>query len=418
MLIGSLLSAAYFVTLKIHFDNLQILDKALLLIRQNQWVHHGNAGSGVGFVPGSFLTAITALPMKLYFSPYSAMAVIWIFHLAAMLLLFDCLRQLKQLYLAVPLVIFFWLNPWRVELSELYNPAYLPLFSALHLWTSLKLNSEKNFWISILHVLSIGLAAQLHYSFALLLITSFLLWRFKLIQPHWGGIFGGVILTLLSLIPYFLTLLSNEAVNIEVARSSKAFIGRNFVLVYPVLKAVLYWLRYSSSYFGRHIFTEIRFDWISDVTLQIFVHYLFHTLKWVFAALTLFFSFKLNQSLWRKVTPKKPLSSNLTRLNITKLEVFEYYVFYLFCGMFIASGLSPVEFNHWHLILCFPALTLLMTQFFDQNNIALIQKFKRPILFAVSIVFIVHSFLGALGSRSHSYRNNFATDWQATIPTQ
>ncbi len=246
--IGVLLSVLMFKTLVFHSDNIQIMDKATRLIQTGQWTHYGNLATKVGSIPGSFLTAVTAWPMILYYSPYSAMAVILLFHLLSLyflkkiadeILLSSTQIQKKDLgLLFLLLTIFYWLNPWRVEQSELYNPGYLFLFSALHLWTSQKMQ-KKSFWLTLVHVLTIGFFFQVHFSFLILAFVSLILFITGQLKVSWKGFFLGVALVGLSLLPYILErFFAPELIEKQIDfTKSDAFFGRNAVLVYPVLKA-------------------------------------------------------------------------------------------------------------------------------------------------------------------------------------
>ncbi len=409
ILLGLLFSAAFFVTLKIHFDNVQILDKALLLIREGVWTHHGNAGSGVGFVPGTFLTFITAIPMKIYFSPYSAMFVIALFHLASVFLLKNVLDQVPRPLLFLDFLLIYWLNPWRVEQAELYNPAYLFLFSALHLWTVFHMR-EKKFWFTLVNVLAVGFCAQVHFSALILGILSLMLLYVGFIRVHWRGLLAGIVIVLLSLVPYFLELMNKPEVNIEVARSSEAFLGRNLLLVYPVLKAVAYWFRYGSSYFGRHIFSEINFEWLRVDYLQMLLSYSFHILKWVIALGSLYFSFKVNFKNLKMVWLLKPFKKGEDRTQQSPEDRIRSYGFYLFVSMLLTSALSPVEFNHWHLILCFPLVATWMSLYLNDLRRSLSNKRFQQLFTFIFCCFFLFNMFGYLGSRSHSYLNNFHRD--------
>lgn len=408
-LLGALLSGLMFHTLEIHDDNLQILRKVHKLLEHGEWSHFGNRGTAVGFVPGSLMTALTAGPMMLVQSPYAAMFVIFLFHALALAALLRVANQIKPAHLAsvaTPLLLVFWLNPWRVEQSELYNPAYLFLFSSLHLWSALQMREQKNLLFTCLHVCSIGFCFQFHFSAIILLIASGLLVLLKLVRIHWVGFVLGAGLVGLSLVPWAIAYWNQPELAVSVATSSKTFLGRNFLVVYPVLKAISYWFRYGSTYFGRHIFSEITFEWISWGGLQFILYWLFHTLKWGLALITIVISFrwqkeKLRHTFWGT----RPLFR--FQKNLSPLDWFYRYFFLLFAAMILAAGLSPVEFNHWHLILCFPAIALFMSMklHFRMHRWAVPKQNKFVLILAVG--FTLYNFLAAAGSRSHSLSNNY-----------
>jgi hypothetical protein len=404
---GTLLSALTFHTLELHDDNLQILRKVHKLLIEGEWAHFGNRGTHVGFVPGSLMTALTALPMKIYYSPYSAMAVIFIFHLLSLLLLARASRKLAEPAptLLTCLLLLFWLNPWRVEQSELYNPAYLFLFAALHLWSGLEMK-ERNFWMTFWHICSIGFCFQFHYSALILAFCTLLLWYTRWYRLHWGGVAMAVAAVALSLVPWALASLNRPELAVSIADSSSSFLGRNFLLVYPVLKAISYWIRYGSSYFGRHIFSEIEFAWIQWSLLAFLVSQTFHALKWIAAAATVALHLRWCLQLWRRVRSWNPLTSRRGREH-SDLERFYIYMYVLFLSMVLAAGLSPVEFNHWHLLLCFPAISLFVSYKLHLRLQRWSAARTKRFVLLLATVLIVYNMLAAAGSRSHSIQNNY-----------
>ncbi len=409
--IGLIFSMLFFVTQMLHFDNGQIFDKVLKVLLEGVWTHHGNAGTGVGFVPGTFLTALATIPMMLWFSPYSAALVIILTHIIAYFLLRNIVKNISVALVPI-LVLIFWLNPWRVEQAELYNPAYLFIFGALHFWTSIKMQ-KKDWKITFLHVLSVGFCAQVHYSAIILAFASLLLFYKGRLRVHWWGFFAAVIFVVCSLIPWVLETINQPQYGVKLSDTAKSsvFFGRNALLVYPVLKAVLYWIRFGSTYYARHIFSEIRFDWISSSYLQTLISWVYHSFKYLLALITVFWSARwMYQNLRRQwsafhLKPEK----NIGFLNLQD-QVIDYG-FYLFLAMLLAAGLSPVEFNHWHFVVCFPYVSVLtalgLQKFLNSQN----QYTSKRILMAILVFFMIQNFFGAMGSRTHSYQNNFHADF-------
>lgn len=394
-----------FKTLMLHPDNTQLMDKAVKLVQTDTWTNYGNRSTKVGSIPGSFLTAITGLPMKIYFTPYSAMAVICLFHLISYFLLRQIGFIIHEQFSVILLGIIFWLNPWRVEQSELYNPAYLFLFATLHLYTSIKMK-QNSFWLTFVHVVAIGLCFQTHFSFIILALISIFLYFSKQIKVNWKGFSFGVFLIGLSLYPYIVDRFSavsgiEEAIDLT---KSDAYLGRNFILVYPVIKSLIYFFRMGSIYFGRHIFSEIQFDWIENELVRNLISNIFHFLKWVLAAASLLFSFYAIGGFFKKYPIREKLRFSQNTEEILEKR-FLNYIFLMFIAVFIAASLSPVEFNHWHFILCFPAISLFMI--FSLKN----YKLKNIWIYSVLGLFLVWNVFASLGSRSHSYLNDYERDF-------
>ncbi len=392
-------------TFKLHYDHEQILSKVHKLLTTGEWTHFGNRGTGVGYIPGTFLTAVAAGPMAIWYSPYSAMFVIQLSQLFALFCFYFPARRIFGVTSSFIFLILFWLSPWRIEQSELYNPSYLFFFSGLHFLTAFQLSKRKSFWMSVLHVLALGLCAQVHFSVLILGITSLFLWWFRMIKINWYGVLVGVLLTLLTLTPYFLSLAQQSAEGIHVDTESGFFPGKNLLLVYPVLKAALYWLRYSSFYFARHIFTEVHFLWLEPDGLRAFISGFFHFMKWPIGIATLLVSILFQWKFLKQVWSQLPLKRILDRTQIGEKDWIFHYAFYLFLGMIGAAALSPVEFNHWHLILCLPVSVLLVSV--GAGRFLELHPRLAWTIPCVIIYFCIYNSLATMGSKMHDIHNDY-----------
>ncbi len=348
--------------------------------------------------------------MKIFFSPYSAALVIILFHIISWIMLSDVLKKNFGNWIVVEFLLLYWLSPWRVEQSELYNPGYLFLFSAVHFYTCYHM-TKKSFWLCFINIFAIGLCMQVHYSALLLGILSLMLWQMRFVKIHWGGVIAGVLAVLASLIPYFIAL-SNHSPDVGTISmdGSKSFFAKNFLLVYPVLKGVSYWIRYGAINYGRHIFTEINFLWISTVPLRDVISAIFHGLKWVFAAVTLVLSFRIQFNIGKGIWKNHPFRRSIDRTTLSGKERIQYYAFYMFFAMILTVGLSPVELNHWHLILCFPIITMIITMAFHEWGQTAKPNYYRAAFVTLMLIFTTFDILGALGSRTHSAFSDFHRD--------
>jgi hypothetical protein len=399
LLVGIGLSLLMFKTLMIHTDNTQLMDKVMQIKTTGEWVHHGNAATKMGALPGSFLTFVTAVPMMIWFSPYAACVLILLCHLMAYFFLRNIGYKLDTNFNPLLLVIFFWLNPWRVEQSELYNPGYLFLFSVIHLWSLYELHTKpKSFWGSFWLAVGMGFCFQVHFSVLILGISFLYLFFTKKIKVNYLGLASGIFLIGLSLIPWLLQTMAQQ--NAVLKPTSDTFLGKNLILVYPVLKAIVYFFRMGSVYFGRHIFSEITFDWITIEWLKQGVYYLFHGLKWVLALATLILSFRFFYSQFRNY--KKEFKDR---------PFIDHYLVSLFLGVVGAASLSPVEFNHWHFILCLPAILFFIVLKPQGYFFHAWDKRKKLILVTTATIFICWNIFASLGSRSHSYLNDYHRDF-------
>jgi hypothetical protein len=61
-------------------------------------------------------------------------------------------------------------------------------------------------------------------------------------RPHWGGLALGALLAALPLLPWLLAIGEEPAM----LPTSKGFLGRGLLLVFPLLRGILYWFRHAS----------------------------------------------------------------------------------------------------------------------------------------------------------------------------
>jgi hypothetical protein len=387
--VGCILNLFAFLHLKIDGDIDQLLLRGYILAEFSQWTHYGSASSaGMGNIPGSLLSALAGLPMLIVLSPLSPMVLILLLHLVSYLLIDQVLKQSFRYEERLLFLILFWLNPWRLLESFLWNPSYLFFCSALHLWSAYHLREEKSFWMSVVQVVSIGLAFQVHDSSVLLLVTTLYLLLRKKMKVDLKGVSFGAILIVLSLLPYIRESILHPEVS-PFIRESGAFIGRGLVKVYPLLKSVSYWVRYGSLYFARPAF-NLSFDWLPFTSLNEFLLLAFNLLKWALAGLSVLISVLGN------IQFVQLRGSKFSNVSSTQRAVF-HYVEASFVSLIVVSCLSPVTFCHWHLFLVFvpclfPPFIYVLNLFGDR---------KRPLhylIIGILSYFVLFNFLAVMGS--------------------
>ena len=266
--LGLFLSYWYATHQIVDGDITQMLDKGYHGFYTGEWSSYGNAASVVGNVPGSLLAFVVGLPLFVVDSPWAPMGFLIFLHAASFFLLDNIVTNIFNSQIRLVFLVIYWLNPWFLFENILYNPSYLFFFSALHLWTAFKLKEEKSFIYSFLHVLSIGMAMQLHYSWIILAIMSAVLLYKNTVKVNWYGVVFGFAVIVISLIPYLQEFMQNEAIRSnEGNKDGERYIGWGGVHVYPVLKSFLYWLRYGSFIFTNKLITGADFDWLTTSTL-------------------------------------------------------------------------------------------------------------------------------------------------------
>jgi|CXWL01.1.fsa_nt_gi hypothetical protein len=256
------LAVSCFMTQRSHpssGDQLNLLARGWLLAARGHWVTFGNPMSGGGHEPGGLTSLLVGLPLMLWRDHRAPTLVVVLSQLVAYLLLDRTLRRVLAPHERVLLAVLYWWNPWRIYFSALlWNPDYLFLLGAVHLWTCLGQRHRPRFWLSLWHGAILVLAFQIHASFLLLVIPSALLWWRGYFQPHWLGGALGIALGSLPLVPWLLDLVGNPSLATAVA--SEGFLGRGLLYVFPLVRGLLYVLRYGSLHLAD---TLTRFDFSS-----------------------------------------------------------------------------------------------------------------------------------------------------------
>ncbi len=224
-------------------DQLNLLGRGWLLAAEGELIPYGNPGSGGGVAPGPVTSVLVGLPLFLWRDARAPVVLIVAFHLLAFVLLdrllARCLGSRERLLFAV----FYGLSPTRLYLSGfLWNPSYLFLVGAIHVWTAFRQRHEARFFDSFLHALVLGLAVQAHASAVLLGVASLLLLLRGGMKLHWPGAMAGAAVAGLTLLPYL------EAIRLDpsLLPVGTGFPGRGLLLVFPLAHGLVNWLRYSS----------------------------------------------------------------------------------------------------------------------------------------------------------------------------
>jgi hypothetical protein len=241
-----------------HYDQGQMFERGIVAVFDNIYIPHGNEASTTSNVPGSLSSFIIGFPLKIYFSLWSPMILLTIIKIISGLLFLNAVSKLYSPRTVTYAAAIFFLNPWFLFESISYNPSYLCLGATLvlnalvHLRCDLgrgqsSLSYKKRFFFSALAVLGIGWSLQFHFSWPVLLALCGLLWLRRSIKVSYLGLIFGVIIVLVSLIPYFQEVLEVGFVNTSpAAYKNERYLGYGLVHVYPLLKAVLYWIRLGS----------------------------------------------------------------------------------------------------------------------------------------------------------------------------
>lgn len=251
ILLGLALSGYLVTESQVAGDQLSFLARGWLLAFEGDWVPYGLLTSSGGKNPGALTSLLSGLPMLVWQDHHAPTVVLWLCHLAAFLVLLPLFRRsLTPLQLTL-FVLLFWFSPWRLYYSSFaWTPNYMVPMGALYTWTLFALRRDKRLGWSVLHVVAIGLALQIHASFFLLVVASLVLYWRKYLRLHLGGAALGGAVVLATLAPWLAAVVEDPSL----LPAGGGMPGRGLLLVFPVIRALGYWVRYSSLAVGNSFF--------------------------------------------------------------------------------------------------------------------------------------------------------------------
>lgn len=388
-------------------DQTQMLYKGYLGAYEGVWLSYGNAASAVGNVPGSLSAWLIGGPLLLWDSPYAPMVLLLAMRLVGFLLFDAVIRQVFDDRVRLLFLVLCWLNPWFQYESLLYNPSYLFLFSAMHCWSAWHMRERASFWHMIVHLLAIGMAMQLHYSWPLLAVMStYLFWR-RILKVSWSGVVVATLLIGASLIPYAMEVMSNSHITQNVdPEARQRYIGWGLVHVYPVLKSVLYWLRYGSWLFASKLVNDTQFIWLAGHEyLQMAAVWLWRVVIYGVGSATVLLAAKANWQLWRELKPRLLRSD---RAEVDGESWLGLYALAAVLAVLVSAALSPIIFNYWHLMLIFPYALfpiLLLLVSWSRNHPQWVGKG----LLAATLFCTAVNLIAACDSTKFSYQADYKT---------
>lgn len=399
-LLGLLVAPAYFYGHKSDGDVVQLFDRMIIFFDSGQILPYGPASSSgaSGNVPGSFLSLALVLPMLIVKSPWSSLSFLLLLHFTAFLLLCRVMSQYIRVEAFLFLAIMFWLNPYRASEVFLWNPGYMFFAGVLHFWTLHQLLKKKNIFWTAFNILSLFLAAQIHPSALILCGITGLFFLFNRKQFSWWGIFLGIGIGFSTLIPFFIEV-SRDPSLMPKPGNKEGHLFFGLLYVFPVLKAIWYWVLFGSFISQTHVFHKTAFHWIQLDWLRAIVEIVFTVLKYTIGAVGVVFSIYLNFQFFKFF--KSKFKDHFFRVGQTPFPV--QYAFASFLLAVVMTAVSPTTPQYWHLLYVFPAALISLAfsfhLFFDE--LTWVKKNFSKLALALGIYFIIFNLLAA--RESHKY---------------
>lgn len=250
-LFGLAISALMVGRSQVAGDQLNLLGLGWRFAFEGDWAQHGNPTSAGMYTPGGFSALVTGLPLLVWHDFRIESLLTLLAHLFAYLLLDRIVHRSLAPEERLLFAVLYWLSPWRLYHSAfLWNPNYLFLTGALHLWTASRLRERPRFWASFTHVLVLGLSMQVAVHTLPLVTASLLLWWRRYLKLHLGGALAAGGLVAASLVPWALQAAGGGMRVPGLERD----LGADLVLINTSLRAAGYWVRYSSLALSKEIF--------------------------------------------------------------------------------------------------------------------------------------------------------------------
>lgn len=353
-LVGLLIAIVMLARSQLGGDQLNLLARGWLLAAEGKWISYGNPMSTGGKAPGGITSLLVGLPLMLWRDHRAPGVVILLCHVLAYWILDGTLKRILSPRERVLLAVLYWLNPWQLYFASfLWNPNYLFLFSSLHLWSCLAQRERARLWPSFLHAAGLALAFQVHASFLLLAVASLLLWLRRYFRIHWGGAIAGGVLASLPLIPWAIEVATHPAL---VTEASKGFLGRGLILVFPLVRGLVYWLRYGSLYVSGRM---ADFDFSGVLGSDRWLGPGLSAVSQTVLALTALVPLLANVRLWRRI--RENWRSRLTapaKVRRGDREWLKGYARLSFLAAVAVFGLSPTTIMMWQGVILLHAAIL------------------------------------------------------------
>ncbi len=338
---GLAISAIMVVRSQVEIDQFALLIRGWLLAKHDVLVPYGTLTSAGGYEPGPMTSLVVGLPMKLWMDHRAPNLLIMLSHVAAYLLLDRIVARTLGGRARILLLVFYWLAPWRLFFSGfLWNPNFLFLPAALHLWACLSQRERGRPLHSFVLVATVGLMGQVHPSAIVLVVSAILLWLRGYWKPHWGGAIAATLLVAASYAPWYLVARAHP----DILPAKEGFPFRSLVLVYPVIKGALYWLRYPSLSGSTKWMTSFDFTPAFGAVADRVLTPLFKAINWVAGPVSVLVPLLATRWTWGRGWFRRRLAARDLANDRAWLQG---YVAWVFLGMMFCFGLSPTGVMMW-----------------------------------------------------------------------
>lgn len=334
---GLALSLAMVARARFNGDQFNMLARGWSLAFAGEWLQYGMPTSAGGVSPGGLQSLLAGLPLMVWADGRAATLVVWVLGVTGYLLLDRAFGPALGPQGRLLFALFYWLNPWRMHFtSMLWNSSYMFFFGGVHALCAVRMRRARRFWPSLVMVLCVGLGLELHTAALALAFASVLLWWRGVIKVSWWGVAAGSLLVIASIVPWMVTVAARP----ELLPGGGGFPLRNLVLVQPLLRGLVYLLRYSSLALpGRVLQLDLAPDTGADDGVSFALRVLLVALGWVTVLLPVLAYRRFLRAprvMWRCQPPAVGHRQWLRR-----------YAFWTLAGAVFAFAVSPTSVMFW-----------------------------------------------------------------------
>ncbi len=397
-LVSAVLSFYYQGNQWVSGDQFQMLNKGFHAALTGEYLPYGNEASTMGNVPGSLSSILIGLPLSLWFNPYAPVIALELIRLLGYALFVNAIVRLFDARTVLFGALIYALNPWFLYDSLLYNPSYLSFGAALVLNMLVRLRKapgmEQSFWqsfaCSMFLTLGVGWCLQLHFSWPVLVALTGLMWLLRAIRFNFAGAAAGLALLGLSLVPYFQEIQVNDYITSNPTEYAKErYFGYGLVHVYPLFKALLYWLRFGSLLVTNKALPELG---AAAPLYQEALSYLWLFFTQLVGVISVLFAALVNYRLIFRSRHSQDSSLRFCRaLTISALG-----------ALLLAAAAATLTLNYWQIIVlfCFALLPLLSA--FNRHPL------PERLVAVLAVFMLTSNIISATSSEKFSYRADYA----------
>lgn len=393
----------YQINQSFNHDQLQMLLKGYYAAFNSTYLPFGNESGIMGNVPGMLSSWLMGFPLQVYMHPYAPAVFQTLIRAIGIVIFANALSLLFTRRVVLLGTFLFALSPWTLYQSMLYSPAYLTFFAPLVLNCLLRLrydyhdhyhdkNSRHRVFPSFFLIIAFGMIVQLHFSWPVLVVGALILWLRRDIKVSYLGLGLGLLVVALSLLPYIQVVISNpNLLNHADASAQDGYFGYGLLHVYPLLKGLLYWLRFASfSVSEQAIIPKIA----DDYSLAIVI------LCWAWIILSQ--AFGVISAIIAAYGNLFALSGAKAGTDVAKSQFIRGLTISFMLAVIIASAASSEVVNSSHIALVLPFALIPLLAWLSANH-----KYLKVYFIASLVFFICANAVASLKSDKFDYFNSF-----------